>query len=409
MKYFNRKQKIKLARSLFSKTAPAYVQFYITSRCNLACEQCNIIYADSSAQEMNIEQIRRMAENLARIGVCIVLLIGGEPFVRKDLPEIVKAFTDVDIHVRMQTNGLASREMLEACIARGGHDISISLDSLRPCLQDSINGGFHKSWDRALLTISTVNELFPANGTAFFNSVLMRRNIEELQDVVRFAAAIGWGVSVVPVHMSQPESPRGFRTFDDSQVVAFPKDSWPSVREAINNLKELRRGGLALYDSEEYLEDIYRFVTGQPLQWRRRNHGVCDSPNLYFAISPNGNVKVCCDYEMESSYPVFHPDFPAWYWDGRIHREVYSYTQACGGCMYGSYPELTISARYLKPMLERFLLFNVKTPVLKKLSVGELRDIAADILYSRTGEVADPTIDPERFRSRERENPARIG
>ena len=112
MDYFSLEQKIALARSLVTKTSPAYVQFYITARCNLACEQCNIIYADANAQEMNIDQIRQMADNLAMIGVCMVLLIGGEPFVRKDLPEIVKTFTERGIHVRMQTNGLATREAL---------------------------------------------------------------------------------------------------------------------------------------------------------------------------------------------------------------------------------------------------------------------------------------------------------
>ena len=73
--FFNTTQKIRLARSLFTKTSPAYIQFYITARCNLACEQCNIIYADADSQEMSIDQIRAMAKNMAEIGVCIVLLI----------------------------------------------------------------------------------------------------------------------------------------------------------------------------------------------------------------------------------------------------------------------------------------------------------------------------------------------
>ena len=174
---FNLKQKIALANSFIHKTSPAYVQFYITSRCNLACEQCNIIYGDATADEMTISQINKMAENLAEIGVCIVLLIGGEPFIRKDIDKIVKAFTDVGIHVRMQTNGLATREQLEKCIMAGGHDISISLDSLMPALQDKINGGFNKSWDRAINTISLISELFPSHGSAFFNSVLMPSNL----------------------------------------------------------------------------------------------------------------------------------------------------------------------------------------------------------------------------------------
>lgn len=154
MTYFDGSQKLRLARSLVTKTSPAYVQYYITARCNLACQQCNIIYADADSAEMNIDQIRRTAENLAEIGVCMVLLIGGEPFVRRDLPEIIEAFTSNNIHVRMQTNGLATEEMLARCIAAGGHDISISLDTLSGSMQDSINGGFDCSWDRAIRTIS---------------------------------------------------------------------------------------------------------------------------------------------------------------------------------------------------------------------------------------------------------------
>jgi MoaA/NifB/PqqE/SkfB family radical SAM enzyme len=397
MDYFSLQQKVALARSLITKTSPAYVQFYITARCNLACEQCNIIYADANAQEMTIDQIRLMAENLAAIGVCVILLIGGEPFVRKDLPEIVKAFTECGIHVRMQTNGLATRQALEECVRNGAHDISISLDSLRPELQDTINGGFRKSWERAINSVSVINDIFPENGTAFFNNVLMPRNLHDIQDVIRFATAIGWGVSVVPVHVSTPDKPRGFQTFDDEAVVTFPKERYAEVKKAVEHLKALRRSGLNLYDSDEYLDDVYRFVAKEPLQWRRRNNNVCDSPNLYFAIAPNGNLKVCCDYEPNGRYPVYDPEFPNWYRDGRIHEDAYSFTRSCSGCMYGSYPEITISARYMKAMIERFHYFNVRPPVLQKYDAQQLREIAAQILWDRTGEHLDPAVLPERL------------
>src|SRR3990167_4079281 len=97
--------RLRIARGLFLKSNPLYVQFYITARCNLTCEQCNIIYSNSDVRECTLEEIEKIAENLAKIGVAIVLLTGGEPFVRKDLPEIVKIFIRSGIHVRMQTNG----------------------------------------------------------------------------------------------------------------------------------------------------------------------------------------------------------------------------------------------------------------------------------------------------------------
>ena len=379
MTLFDLRQNVALARSALLKSNPAYVQFYITARCNLACEQCNIIYADAAADEMTLDQIERVADNLAEIGVCIVLLIGGEPFVRRDLPEIIGAFTRRGIHVRMQTNGLATREMLERCIAAGGHDISISLDSLEPSTQDVINGGFAKSWDRAIDTVALINELFPSNGTAFFGTVLMPRNVTEIPDIVEFASAIGWGVSLVPVHTSTPDRPRGFRAFDDAAVVTFSPDAYPVVARTLAQLKAMRRDGLLLYDSDEYLDDVYRFVTGQPLRWRRRNDNVCDSPNLYFAIAPNGHMKPCVDFELDRGYPTYDPDFPRWFRDGRIHREVHACTRPCEGCMYGSYPEITISLRFLKPFVERFIYFNIAPPRLARLSAGAMKELAAEI------------------------------
>ncbi len=395
MAYFSGQQKLRLARSLLTKTSPAYVQFYITARCNLACEQCNIIYADADSREMNIHQIRRMAENFAEIGVCMVLLIGGEPFARRDLPEIVEAFTANDIHVRMQTNGLATREMLERCVAAGGHDISISLDSLEPAVQDRINGGFERSWDRAIRTVATVNEIFPENGSAFFGTVLMPRNLEHVADVLEFATAIGWGVSLVPAHVASPSHPRGFRSFDDDGVCRFSPDRFPRVREVLEELKALRNQGMALYDSDEYLDDVYRFVAGEPLRWRRRNQGVCDSPQLYFAVEPNGNLNPCCDYKLDASFPVFDASFPDLYRSGRIHQQVYGITRSCEGCMYGSYPEISITARFLAPFFHRFRLFNFGTEGrLVKRSEAEMLELAREI-HAR-GEERRRRADPER-------------
>jgi MoaA/NifB/PqqE/SkfB family radical SAM enzyme len=379
--YFNTKQKLNLARSLITKTCPAYVQFYLTARCDLACEHCNIIYTDADAEEINIDQIRQIAVNLSKIGVCIVLFIGGEPFMRKDLPDIVKAFTAVNIHVRLQTNGLASADALKRCVDAGAHDISISLDTLDPALQDSINAGNGRSWDRAIDTIAEVNRIFPENGTGFFGTVLMPSNMEHIESVVKFATKIGWWVSLVPVHTSAPDNPRGFRIIDEKNCLSFSKEQIPLVKGILQKVKVLRNEGFNVYDSDEYLDDVYNFIAGEPLNWRRRNLGICDSPNLYFAIEPNGNIRPCCDFKLTKVFKVYDPEFPVKYWSGEIHREVYYYTRNCSGCMYGSYPEITVTARFLISQLKRFLLFNTETKnKLKMIPPDEMKEIARQIL-----------------------------
>ena len=63
-----------------------------------------------------------------------------------------------------------------------------------------------------------------------------------------------------------------------------------------------------------------------------------------------------------------------------IHHDIYKVTKGCIGCMYGSYPEVTITARYFSAFLERLKYFNLKTPKLRKFSTQELKDIVIDIL-----------------------------
>src|SRR6478672_9110316 len=122
---FSTLSKKTLAQAVLFKNVPIYVQFYITARCNLTCKQCNIIYANSDVREATLDEIKHMADNFAKMGVAMVLLTGGEPFTRQDLPDIIREFESRGIHVRMQTNGLATDERIHQAIEAGGCDISI--------------------------------------------------------------------------------------------------------------------------------------------------------------------------------------------------------------------------------------------------------------------------------------------
>ncbi len=369
----------RLATSVITKDAPAYVQFYVTARCNLACEQCNVIYANADQEECTTAQAFAIAENLAAIGTSVVLLTGGEPFVRKDIVEIAGAMMRNGIHPRLQTNGLATKARLQEMARIGAHDISISLDSVVPQIQDAINGGFDRSWDRAIRTIALVNEIFPEESFAALGCVLAPRNLDHIASVIRFATEIGWWVSLVPAHQTPVTEPRSFSTFDAS--LKFTPEQYPRVHAVLEEVKRLRDQGYNVYDSDEYLDDIYRFITGEPIQWRRRNDGVCDSPNLYFAIQPNGDMAVCCDYRMPRSIPTYDSRFPDWYRERRLREEATAIAARCSGCMYGSFPEISISTRFLVPMFRRAKLFLLGGThrQLKRIDAEAMMDLARKI------------------------------
>lgn len=358
---FSNLSKMTLARAALFQDAPVYVQFYVTARCNLTCEQCNIIYANSDVREATLDEIKRIADNFAKMGVAIVLLTGGEPFARKDLPEVIRAFESRGVHVRMQTNGFASEEQIARAVEAGGKDISISLDSLRPATQDKINGAFNESWHQALKAMALFTKYLPEKGSfASLGCVLQPDNTSDIEDVVRFGTAISWFTSLVPAHVSDYGHPRGFRSFDQS--LRFRPDEYPVVDSIIERVRHMRKEGFLLFDSDQYLDDIKRFVRNEPIEWRKHNDNVCDTPNLYFALLPNGEFAPCCDHRLSNSYPAYDPNFPRIYRDKAWRDEVAQVTRACDGCMYGSYPEMTISMRFMAAKLQRVGTFLTSPP-----------------------------------------------
>lgn len=354
---FSFRTKLALARGLLARGRhPLYVQFYVTARCNLTCKQCNIIYANADVGEVSLPQVEAMADNLAAVGTGIVLLTGGEPFVRRDLPDIIRAFTRRGLHVRTQTNGLATIDQLKQAAAAGARDISISLDSLVPEKQDFLNGSHDRSWIHAIEAVSRVTHAYPPrNSFAAFGTVLSPQNLLEIPNIIRFATRIGWYVSLVPAHVADPAEPHNFRSYDREMI--FPPTMYSLVDETLDECLALKRRGHLLYDSPEFLDNVRRFIRREPVTWRRRNDDVCDSPGLYFAVRPNGDLQPCCDHVLQESYPVWHPDFPRWYRETEMRKAVHAITSRCGGCMYGSFPEMTITARWPLTTLRRSALF----------------------------------------------------
>ena len=382
--------KLTLARAALLQDAPVYVQFYLTARCNLTCQQCNIIYANSDVRECTLEEIKRIADNFARMKVAMVLLTGGEPFTRLDLADIIREFTVRGVHVRMQTNGLATDERIQEVIAAGGRDISISLDSLWPANQDEINGGFAKSWHDALRAMASFTKHLPREGSfAALGCVLQRDNLGDVEDVIRFGTEISWFTSLVPIHTTTFDKPMSFRSFDLTK--RWRSEELPYVDALVERARAMRHEGYMLYDSDQYLDDIKRFAAGQATTWRRKNDGVCDSPNLYFAVLPNGDFAPCCDHRIGSQIHTYDPKFPEIYRSRVFRDEVLRTTRACSGCMFGSYPEMTIAMRYLAAKWDRVKLFLASPPPKQwPVSYERMLEIAERIRTERRDRVELP-------------------
>jgi len=116
---------------------PEYLTLYVTSRCNCRCRHC--FYwkeINKNEKELSLEEIRKMSESIGDFS--LLILTGGEPFLRKELPEIAETFcrnNSVE-NVLIPTNGLATEtiaktasELLEKC-GNASVVVNVSVDAL---------------------------------------------------------------------------------------------------------------------------------------------------------------------------------------------------------------------------------------------------------------------------------------
>jgi cyclic pyranopterin phosphate synthase len=108
----------------------------LTDRCNLRCRYCmpEEEYAWLPRQDLlTFEEIERITEIFVSVGVDRVRLTGGEPLLRRDLPDLVRRLTGVPgvKDLAMTTNGVLLARHAESLREAGLHRLTVSLDTLR--------------------------------------------------------------------------------------------------------------------------------------------------------------------------------------------------------------------------------------------------------------------------------------
>ncbi|MBN4050479.1 GTP 3',8-cyclase MoaA [Gammaproteobacteria bacterium AH-315-M22] len=112
-----------------------YARIALNERCNLRCTYCmpeQGVDFQPPEKLLHKDEISRLVQVLASVGVNKLRFTGGEPTLRKDLPELVAmaANTRGIENVCLTTNGLLLHRMLDDLKHAGLTGINISLDTL---------------------------------------------------------------------------------------------------------------------------------------------------------------------------------------------------------------------------------------------------------------------------------------
>ena len=151
---------------LFAKAGergiPLSGTFELTSRCNLDCRMCYIHKRANDAAALRGEktaaQWLALAEECSRAGMLILLLTGGEPFVRPDFKEIYTGCKRLGLMVSVNSNGtLIDDEMMDFLAADPPSRFNITLYGASPETYGALCGD-PSAYDRAMRAVLGLKE-----------------------------------------------------------------------------------------------------------------------------------------------------------------------------------------------------------------------------------------------------------
>ena len=165
----------------------------ITQRCNNRCLFCHregeVKRANVSAEKMTVEEIVRIAKIAVSLGIARVKLTGGEPLMRKDLPEIIAGICALHglKDLSLTTNGLLLNNTARTLRERGLKRVNISLPSINSETYHKLTGG---NLRQALAGVKAAIDagFCPVK----LNMVLLKDvNVGDVPDMIEYAGQTG--------------------------------------------------------------------------------------------------------------------------------------------------------------------------------------------------------------------------
>jgi radical SAM protein with 4Fe4S-binding SPASM domain len=265
---------------------PILSEVAITYKCNLRCVFC---YAGCNCttqpvddeQEMSVPEIKQVLDRLYHQGkVPSVSFTGGEPALRKELPELVAYAKQLGMRVNLITNGTRVTAALAKELKDAGlSSAQVSLEGTTEAIHNLVTQGktsFHK-------TVAAVQHFKDADIRVHTNTTINRMNLHEMPDMPRF------------VHEELNNErfsmnllvPAGSAMVHPDLIVRY-KDIGPVLEQIKTQSKQ--------QDVEFMWYSPTPMCMFNPITAGLGNHG-CSACDGLISVAPNGDLIPCASYD----------------------------------------------------------------------------------------------------------------
>ena len=160
------------------------VLWEITNTCNYHCSYC--IFSSETKRyenELTTDEVKKAIKELKENNFTYIKFTGGEPFVRKDMVEILKYASELEFDMDISTNAsLVTSEIAQELKNINFPMVHVSLDGNDKDTHEYVRG--ENTFERTLRGIRhlTNNNIYTRIGT-----VIYKKNEDKLEEIIKLA------------------------------------------------------------------------------------------------------------------------------------------------------------------------------------------------------------------------------
>lgn len=298
---------------------------------------------------MNTEQIKGLIDQIADLGVLALSFTGGEPTLRKDLPELIY-HTGVTHNFMngLASNGYLLPKLLKENKLEGLDYILLSLDYPTADLHNRMRG--IKVFDRVIESIHLANK---NDIKVILSTVVMKDNIHLLEDMCQLAEKLGCTIEIYPCEDIIRDFP------DKSYKIQQIREFIPVISAWANIIRSLRKKYKNILTDPVSVEIVESGGFGGFPDYHQKILR-CYVAEAYLFISHDGFIRYPCKIHPITSFNALkYPIYDIYYSQEvkeimKIH-DNYDFCQNCrlGCAIASSIPTRwkTLYAKYVRGFL----------------------------------------------------------
>lgn len=323
-------------------SGPIHGVFVVNYDCNLKCGMCSLMnrpaeYKKKGKSPLTTEEMKSVINDFAKINTSGIGFTGGEPILRKDLPELISHAKNKGILTHLSTNGLLMNEKNVKILLDSGLDaVGFSLDGATKETHDKIRK-LKGSYDKVIEGIKNFRKLrekYKKDILIIVVCVINRQNLSEAVNLVKVALEAGADqVSFSPVHdiNLMVKNKKSLDEFNLSEEEVSKLD------EVINELIEIKKKTGKIDSSIEYLKLFKPCLAGKksPLD--------CYAGFLTIGVDGYGNIFPCFAWmEMEKYVGNIKEKPLREYWESKEFKDLRKEIRDCHACYWNNQTELNL-------------------------------------------------------------------